>query len=566
MLHHDVMNRVHPDYPPRARLERAIASARVVLAVGGACTVWLDPFTPVVDLLLTAYLANSLVVLALVWAPVRFARTWSLVVHAVDLIVVALLMLFQGPSSPFFIYFVFSVVSGALRWSLRGALWTTAAALSAYATVSVAAGADPLVDDRFIIHCVQLTVVAAMVGYLTTYHARIQREVLDLAAWPRRMPRDVGDVVAEVLERATDILAAPRVLLIWEEPEEGYVNIAWRDQGRVEWAREPPGTYFPIVVEALERENFQALDAADPRGRIRLWSRGRLREKRGDSVNEALRVRFGMRAVQSCRLDGDLVHGRLFWLHQRVMRIDDLVMGELVALLAAARLDAVYFLARLRDSAGLRERVRVARDLHDSLLQALAGVGLQLAGARRLVGRDPDAAGQRLENIQEQFERIEVDMRSFIRRLRPLPAEASLRPAERLEERCEALQRRVEVQWAVIVDMQLSISDREMQEELTEQVFLIVQEAVLNAARHAGASSIRVSVRALDEELRVEISDDGKGFPFSGSYDLAALNAMGRGPLTLKERVAELRGDLQLDSNKTGARVVVTLPLAQVMS
>ena len=105
-----------------------------------------------------------------------------------------------------------------------------------------------------------------------------------------------------------------------------------------------------------------------------------------------------------------------------------------------------------------------------------------------------------------------------------------------------------------------------MPDELTEQVFLIVQEAVLNAARHAQASSIRVSMHAVDENLHIEILDDGKGFPFSGSYDLATLNAMGRGPLTLKERVAELRGHLQLDSGHTGVRVAVTLPLAQPVS
>jgi signal transduction histidine kinase len=453
-----------------------------------------------------------------------------------------------------------------LRWNLSGALWTAAAALLLYAAISVAAGETPLVDDRFIIRCVQLTVIAAMVGYLTAYYTRVQREVLGLAAWPHRMPRDARDVVAEVLERATDILVAPRVLLIWEEPDEGYLNVAWRADGHVEWTHEPPGAYAPIVAEALERESFQALDVADPGARIRLWSQGRFRERQGASIHPALRDRFAMRAVQSCRLDGDIVHGRLFWLHGRAMRLDDLVIGELIALLAAARLDAVYFLARSRDSAGLRERLRVARDLHDSMLQRLAASGLQLAVARRLLGRDPDGTGKRLEDIQNQFERVEIDMRSFIRRLRPFPAEGAMRPAERLEDRCEALQRRVETQWGLPVDMRLSIVDRKIPDDLTEQVFLIVQEAVLNAARHAQASSIRVNIHAVDENLHIEIVDDGRGFPFSGSYDLAALNAMGRGPLTLRERVAELGGGLQLDSSQTGVRVVVTLPLAPVVA
>jgi len=558
------MNRVHPDYPPRGRLERAIASARLVLAFGAAVAVWLDPASPPSNPLVSAYLLVGVVVLGLVWTPMRFARTWSLTVHAVDLAVVALVMFADGPTSPFFIYFTFAVVAGALRWNLSGALWTAAAALAMYAAISSAAGRNPVVDDLFIIRCVLLTVIAAMVGYLTAYHARVQREVLGLAAWPHRMPRDARDVVAEVLERATDILSAPRVLLVWQEPDEDHVNLAWRAGGHVEWVHEAPGTYIPIVAETLERESFQALNAADPGARIQLWSRGRFREKRGASVNQALRDRFSIRSVQSCRIDGDIVHGRLFWLDQRTMRLDDLVVGELIALLAAARLDAVYFLARARDSASLRERLRVARDLHDSTLQRLAASGLQLAVARRLVGRDPDGIERRLADIQTQFESVEIDMRSFIRRLRPFPTVGAMRPAEGLEERCEALQRRVEAQWALPVDMRLAVADRTIPEDLSEQVFLIVQEGVLNAARHAHASNVRVSIGTVNEHLHIEIVDDGRGFPFSGSYDLTTLNALERGPLTLKERVAELHGGLQLDSSQTGVRLVVTLPLTQV--
>ena len=60
------------------------------------------------------------------------------------------------------------------------------------------------------------------------------------------------------------------------------------------------------------------------------------------------------------------------------------------------------------------------------------------------------------------------------------------------------------------------------------------------------------------------MADDGRGFPFQGTYDLAALNGMNDGPLTLKERVAELGGDLRLTSADTGTELVITLPLAHV--
>jgi signal transduction histidine kinase len=64
--------------------------------------------------------------------------------------------------------------------------------------------------------------------------------------------------------------------------------------------------------------------------------------------------------------------------------------------------------------------------------------------------------------------------------------------------------------------------------------------------------------------LHIEIVDDGRGFPFRGTYDLTMLNALNRGPLTLKERVAELQGDLKLRSMETGTELSISLPLVKV--
>ncbi len=86
----------------------------------------------------------------------------------------------------------------------------------------------------------------------------------------------------------------------------------------------------------------------------------------------------------------------------------------------------------------------------------------------------------------------------------------------------------------------------------------------MNAARHADASAIGVVVEAGEGGLQLEIVDDGRGFPFRGTYDLNALNEMNRGPLTLKERVAELRGDLRLKSLETGSELSIRLPFAKV--
>jgi signal transduction histidine kinase len=557
------------EYPPRARIEWVIAGARVVLAVGSLFAIWIDPSTPVKPgtlgfTLLALYAVHSLGILALVQRPVEFGWGWGLLGHVVDLVAFSVfIFLTTGATSPFFIYFVFSVICGALRWDSRGALLTAAAALALWVGLgSFEFGRRPEFEaDRFIIRTVQLAVVAVLIAYLSSYHPRNLREMLRFVSWPHGLPHGERDVVTEIVERAHSILPAPRILLIWQGPEDEFLNIAWRGEGGIEWLREPTISYAPLVIKSLDRLSFLTRDVTDPGGHVDFWSGGQFRHINRAPINQALTTRFAMRMVQSSALDGDVVRGRLFWLDRRKMRVDDLVVSDLVARLSASRLDCAYLLTQFREAAALDERVRVARDLHDSLLQALTGAGLQLAVARRVFDSDPKAARAGLDEVQSQLEETEMDIRSLIRRLRPLPREAKVLSHVRLDERLEAFRQRVERQWPVDLTLNAPASFEPMSGEMNEQVYLIVQEAVLNAARHASATTIQVILESDDHRVSVQVLDDGKGFPFVGSYDLAALNTLESAPLTLRERVTELGGDLHILSGASGAHLRITIPL-----
>jgi signal transduction histidine kinase len=232
-----------------------------------------------------------------------------------------------------------------------------------------------------------------------------------------------------------------------------------------------------------------------------------------------------------------------------------------VARLTVSRLDSLYLLRRLRLAAALDERLRVGRDIHDSLLQSTAGSALQLLAARRLLDRDPDEARRRLEDVQNQLERGELEMRSFIRRLRPVSSRDEHPLSGGLAERLEELRQRVERQWGVKVRMTPPSPAAAWRPELLEGVYCIVQEGVLNAARHADPSLVSVDFAVEAGELRLRIIDDGRGFPYHGTFDLQTLNAVNRGPLTLKERVAELQGRLRLRTGETGTELSIALPL-----
>jgi NarL family two-component system sensor histidine kinase LiaS len=251
----------------------------------------------------------------------------------------------------------------------------------------------------------------------------------------------------------------------------------------------------------------------------------------------------------------------MFCLDKQKMRLDDLILGEVVASLAVSRLESYYWQDRLREAAALDERIRLARDLHDSLLQSQAGAALQLVAARRLLERDPAAGKQRLADVQEQLERDELEMRSFVTRLRPARGPVAS-PAMSLVQRLEELSQRIERQWDIHVKLHID-STAGLTEELLEGTYRLAQESIVNAARHADASVIDVRMLRRADDLELRISDDGRGFAFQGTYDLKALDAMDDGPLTLKERVADLGGTLRLTSADTGTELLITLPLAR---
>jgi signal transduction histidine kinase len=77
---------------------------------------------------------------------------------------------------------------------------------------------------------------------------------------------------------------------------------------------------------------------------------------------------------------------------------------------------------------------------------------------------------------------------------------------------------------------------------LSQGLYLMIHEALINAARHAGASSMCVALSVQDTSVHLMVRDNGRGFPFHGHYDLAALTALSLGPRMLRERVASLGG------------------------
>jgi signal transduction histidine kinase len=102
--------------------------------------------------------------------------------------------------------------------------------------------------------------------------------------------------------------------------------------------------------------------------------------------------------------------------------------------------------------------------------------------------------------------------------------------------------------------------DDQSSDALAYDLGLIVQEALVNAARHAAASDIQVEIASENGQMHIVVTDNGRGFPFFGDYDHATLTAQGLGPVMLKERVKSLGGTLAIHSTPAGARLDIRVP------
>ena len=566
------MEQLEPRVPHfrQSRAERLIAISRVTLSVFSLLAIWLDPTEParyasIAYSLLAVYVVYSLVTAALAFRSYALVLEMRLASHAIDLVVTALVMFFtEGPTSPFFVFFVFAMGSAAMRWGWTGTLWTTIVdmvILCGLGYYFAEVLKDPAFElNRFIIRGVYLCVFASLLGHLGTFDERLRREVSSLPQWPQRIPAGAREMAGEVLEHIAGSLGLSRLLMVWEEEEEPWLYLALWTPGGCDWSREPIGSHEPLVAEELAEASFFCRDVRTASPRVLSISGDRLRRLQEPVVHPALQARFGIGPVLSWRLRGERFEGRLFALDNPPGSMDRLLLGEILAWQAASHLDRFYLLERLRASAALDERVRLARDLHDGIIQSLTVATLRLETFPRLLEKDPQEAGREVQRLQELLVAEQRELRSLVRELKPT-SPAPLRSEGGLAARLDELQERMQSHWGLRMELSGNFREKALPGGTDRQIHRIIHEAVVNAARHAEASAVRVGLWVEERQVRVEVADDGRGFPFEGELDLPALLGAGLGPVSLRERIASLGGSLRLCSTRQGSRLDMTVPL-----
>jgi signal transduction histidine kinase len=554
------------NYSARIRAERSISIGRVVLA---ACALLAVSATPSEVLhadprltygLLTAYAAYAVAVGSVVWrAPRPLTRT-RLATHLIDLLVFAAMYISeQHLASAFFVFFVFSLFSATMRWQWRGTLSTAIVAFVIAMSLGLyqASSAEIFESNRVLIHGLYLSVVAILLGYFGVYEVRLRREIARLASWSTALPDTADGVVRELLVRVAEVLAAPRVLLVWEDREEPWVNLALWSGQEVALSREAPNALTPLTLETLANVDFFCADAGADNATVVYASGDEFAGGEGAPLNRELQSRFSIRQVLAVQFQSANFTGRILWLDKPRMSTDQLAFGQLIAGQVSARIDHFHLLVDRRRAAAEEERIRLARDLHDGLLQSLTAMALKLEEVRGLVDDEPLLAQKRLLTIQRLIAAEQRHLRFFIRQLKPF---ASPEPDASLDARLELLGQRIELEWGLSVDLQGARVGPPLSPDLSDELYYLISEALVNAARHANASTVRVELGVRETDIGIVIADNGHGFPFHGRYSHDALKASQAGPVTLGERVDALRGVLTIDSSDRGARVEIVVP------
>jgi signal transduction histidine kinase len=381
----------------------------------------------------------------------------------------------------------------------------------------------------------------------------------EIGARIRQLPRTVHDnvrsLLTEWLPACAAIFGATEAVAVWEDLEQpgltmarysadGGADLEWREIG-------DSASHLPLVADPIGNAVFY-----DSRCGEVLTAKGLLHMQ---PLSEGLQRDLPALPLISFPVYGETLDGRIFIPGPALIASDARDTAAVVAPLVELAMDAALRLSTVREVAAHEERTRVARDLHDGLLQSFTGVVLQLETVHALVARDPESAGRMLNEVQAAIMSDQRELRAYVESLRPRRRRSEL--VFDFGDRLDEMRRRFEAEWGIRLRVDSARVEPLVVGALGLETFRIVQEAVTNSAKHGGASRIDVHLRTTDGMLLIDVTDDGSGLPVHGRLTLDELRDRGIAPRSLGDRVAALNGELTVESNESGLKLEIAVPL-----
>jgi signal transduction histidine kinase len=545
-----------------APAERVIAQGRLLLCALALLAVQfaplqLTPSTLAAVLLLLAYFVFASILVGLTRYRFLGPRVRQ-AIHAIDIVFVSLLLLLNnGPSGPFFAFFTFVLLAATIRWQWQAVIVTALALTAALFLVTVnkvalANGADINLPTE-IARGAYLIVTGGMLAYVSTFFKRSRERFATLAPWPMLKPSQAGSPsIPQLLSHSAMVLGAPRILVIWEEPEEPYVNLISWQEGSYQEAGRAATTFGTLVNPALQGVPFLTGDANSefvllPKGPMKIA---------GPVIDQDLQKEFAIHGVASAPFIATNCTGRIFLLDRSDWNDDDLVLTEIVAGRIGVELDRQVAQRQNEAIITSQERMRLTCDLHDGVLQSLTAAVLQLNLANMTAEEDRQS---RIDIVKQLLGKEQRRIREFVDEIFRKPnveKDATLGRdlLRQLEETA--------LHWNCKASLSVTPLDATVPAPLAGQLSLMMAEAVANAARHGGASYIDVVIQKKDGLLALNIRDNGKGFNGQPAHAVHQEFAMPDiGVASVHNRVRALGGSLAVSTSPAGAELAIRLPV-----
>jgi signal transduction histidine kinase len=553
-----------------------------VLAISSLIFIWFDPdavsqdrtLVSYVVIGLVLYLATSVWLLLVVQLRSEVSPGFSRWAHVTDILWPAGISLFAGgANSPFFLYFIFALLAAAFRWGMRETSLTTVAVVFTMAADAIIIARTPLgtaigqhVDVvHFVMRAAYLVIFAFLIGYVAESEKRRVSEALSVSQMTAKIRVEAGlkGTVQTVFQELLKLFGARELLVLTREAETERVML-WR----AEILEGTNAVFTWRQLDEQEEQEYLCVMGDDCAGAV--W-------RDGDKASSIGLDKDGVRASGESYLGAKFTAAHPFKLllgcvisaapdvSARILLFDPLRGGRAetqlrflqdLANLVAPAVYNVYLLRRLRSRAAAVERARVARELHDGVVQSLHATAFRLYALRT---RSTFAAGEReqeLLDIQQLVQNEAANVRNLIQQLEPLDFDP-----RHLVDFLSGMVTRYRQDTGIGAQFVCDVAEVNLPPPICRELAGILREALANVRRHSGAQNVVVKLARQRSGWTLTIEDDGRGFEFAGTLSHAELEESRRGPLVVKQRVRAIGAELTIVSKPgQGARLEIKVP------
>jgi signal transduction histidine kinase len=578
------------------RTERWLATARVFLAISALVAIRMDPAGARYSFwaygLLAFYIAQGVIVILLLRRREESTMSFRRLVHAADIVWPALMSIFAtGVANPFFLFFVFVLAAAAYRWGVWETVATAASeisllwleslafqlgffsgvdnVLSRYHLPQLGARAEDFEPKRLFMLSIYLLVMGLLLGYLAEQQKRLRSEkaVIARILGKVRVEAGLSGTLQEIVGELLVMYGAERALIASQEAtgHRIYVGEMLLRNGEASffrWLDPLPSDRETYLFEYSAETSFAWRNGQKKNESYALLGLDHSGQRLSSSSPAILDLLAGQREFDKLMMVS-FVFGKEWW--GRIFFLEPGLTGEITEELRFLQelvrqigpaVYNVYLLRRLRLRAGALERARFARELHDGAVQSLIAVEMQVDVLRRQSATRSEIVPEELGRIQGLLREEVLKLRELMQQMKSLDVD-SRKLIAFLGDTVERFQRET----GITARFSSDLEEPDMPQPLCRELSRIVQEGLVNVRKHSQARSARVRLSARNGQWTLLIEDDGRGFPFAGRLTQAELDAQGKGPLVIKERVRVIAGELAIESNPgQGSRLEITVP------